>query len=166
MGNTGVPPPLSGNDIHSVRYKVLVRARRLTIQQFRLRWKATKMATYMRLMWLVMVGVLATLVSHADSRSPIAPAFGGCKYFCNVGGGRYECCDDGYPIDERCHDPDKVYVNAHYCPPGLVCIAIFEYKKCGTVKERCSGNEFCCPVDTEEADFACASLRRDRVPLL
>ncbi|XP_076047021.1 uncharacterized protein LOC143028583 [Oratosquilla oratoria] len=112
------------------------------------------MATCMRLMLLVVVGVLATLVSQADSRSPIAPASGRCKYFCDVGGGRYECCDH---FDERCRNLDKIYVNTLQCP-GPICPTVFLYKKCGTANGRCSGNEFCCPLLTEEADFACAFL--------
>ncbi|XP_076045713.1 uncharacterized protein LOC143027953 isoform X2 [Oratosquilla oratoria] len=124
------------------------------------------MKTCMKLMLLVVVVVLATLVSHVtrvESRTPIPPAF--CKFYCSVGDS-FECCDNGYPIDGRCQDPDIVYVNVIKCPPGRTCPAIFGYKKCGTITERCRGNEFCCPVDTEEADFACAFLRDDRVPNL
>ncbi|XP_076047020.1 uncharacterized protein LOC143028582 [Oratosquilla oratoria] len=121
---------------------------------------ATKMVTCMKLLFLVVVGVLASVVSHADSRSPIPPQFD-CKYFCNVGGGRYECCDDGYPIDERCEVPEKAYVNTYQCSPGPVCLSIFKTKKCGSTRERCSGNEFCCPVHTRTGnlDFACAYLQ-------
>ncbi|XP_076047018.1 uncharacterized protein LOC143028580 isoform X1 [Oratosquilla oratoria] len=118
---------------------------------------ATKMATCTKLMLLVVVGVLTTLVSHADSRSPIPPPFH-CKYYCKIRDGSYECCDDGYPIDERCYNSDIVYVDTNYCPPWRICAGLLEHKKCGTIRERCSGNEFCCPLSRDKGDpnFVCA----------
>ncbi|XP_076047022.1 uncharacterized protein LOC143028584 [Oratosquilla oratoria] len=116
------------------------------------------MATCMKLMLLVVVGVLATLVCHADSRSPIPPPFH-CKYYCKIRDGPYECCD-GIPTDGRCRNPNKVFVNIHSCLPGYACAAIFAHKKCGTITDRCSGNEFCCPIREDGGgDFACAFLR-------
>ncbi|XP_076047023.1 uncharacterized protein LOC143028585 [Oratosquilla oratoria] len=111
------------------------------------------MAPCMKLMLCAVGVVLATVVSHADSESD-------CEFYCNVGG-TYECCDNGCRFDRRCKHPDKTYVNRYQCPPRKNCPAIFDHKNCGTVDERCSGKEFCCPMRlfTGEIKFVCAFLR-------